>query len=137
MKSSLLAKQDLTSQELNMLSSEYEKNKKSTGVSWLLFIFLWYTGAHRLYLGDTAMGVGMLALSSAYFMFLIVGLGGGLFIASPLFTLLGLVLLNLPLGVWAIVDLFLLSSMIKKANDIIEDKTIQDIMVLRKAKSNT
>lgn len=55
----MLAKQDLTSRELQMLSSEFEKRKKSTLVTWLLWFFLGGFGGHRYYLGKYGTGIAM------------------------------------------------------------------------------
>ncbi|MGM0876403.1 MAG: TM2 domain-containing protein [Bacillota bacterium] len=55
----LLSKQDLTSQELQLLASEMDKRKKSTGTTWLLWFFLGSLGVHRYYLGRIGSGVAM------------------------------------------------------------------------------
>lgn len=55
----LLSKQELTSQELQILASEMDKRKKSTAVVWLLWFFLGGFGAHRYYLGKIGSGVAM------------------------------------------------------------------------------
>ena len=59
MDSTFMAKQDFTTQELQLLSSEMEKRKKSTGTAWLLLIFFGWTGAHRYYLGYVGSGIAM------------------------------------------------------------------------------
>jgi TM2 domain-containing membrane protein YozV len=55
----LLSKQDLTSQELQLLASEMDKRKKSTGTTWLLWFFLGNLGVHRYYLGRIGSGIAM------------------------------------------------------------------------------
>ena len=57
---SLLQKQGLTSEELQLLSSEMTKNQKSSGTTWLLWFFTSFLGGHRFYLGRTGSAVGML-----------------------------------------------------------------------------
>ncbi|WP_246942719.1 TM2 domain-containing protein [Bacillus pinisoli] len=57
---SLLKKQDLTSEDLQLLSSEMSKKQKSSGTTWLLWFFLGAAGGHRFYLGKTGTAVGML-----------------------------------------------------------------------------
>ena len=69
----------------------FEANKKSVGAAYLLWIFLGSFGAHRFYLNQTGTGVAQLLL-------LLLGW-------LPL--LLGWVVL----GVWLLVDLFLIPRM--------------------------
>lgn len=74
----------------------YEANRKSTGVSYLLWFFLGGFGAHRFYLGQTGTAVAQLLL----------GLLGWL----PLF--LGWAVL----GIWLLVDAFLIPGMVRDEN---------------------
>lgn len=55
----IYAKQDLTSQELQLLASEMERRKKSTVATWLLWFFLGGFGGHRYYLGKIGSGIAM------------------------------------------------------------------------------
>ena len=74
----------------------YDANKKSQGVSYLLCIFLGGVGAHRFYLGHTGTGVVQLVL-----------------------WLLGWVTLFvawIPLGIWVLIDLFLIPTMARDHN---------------------
>jgi TM2 domain-containing membrane protein YozV len=57
---SLLQKQDLTTEELQLLSSEMSKKQKSSGTTWLLWFFTSVFGGHRFYLGKTGTAVAML-----------------------------------------------------------------------------
>jgi TM2 domain-containing membrane protein YozV len=57
---SILQKQGLTSEELQLLSSEMSKKQKSSGTTWLLWFFTSALGGHRFYLGRTGSAVGML-----------------------------------------------------------------------------
>ena len=57
---SIMKKQDLTSEDLQLLSSEMNKKQKSTGTTWLLWFFTGGFGGHRFYLGKTGTGVAML-----------------------------------------------------------------------------
>lgn len=103
---SLLQKQDLTSEELQLLSSEMSKKQKSTGTTWLLWFFTSSLGGHRFYLGKTGSAVGMLLT-----------LGG--------------------LGIWSLIDLFLLNGMIRNTNDKIENEILSEIRLLKNAKRNS
>ncbi|GGG70427.1 hypothetical protein GCM10011374_38710 [Kocuria dechangensis] len=39
---------------------QYDNEKKSAGVAWLLWLFTGALGGHRFYLGDKGMGIGLL-----------------------------------------------------------------------------
>ena len=66
MNSTFLAKQDFTSQELQLLSSEMSRNEKSPVVAWMLLIFLGSLGAHRYYLGKIGTGIAMTLTFGAF-----------------------------------------------------------------------
>lgn len=70
----------------------YDANKKSTGATYLLWFFLGSTGAHRFYLGQTGTAIAQLLL-------LLLGW-------LPLF--MGWVVL----GIWVLVDAFLIPGLI-------------------------
>lgn len=74
----------------------FEANRKSTGAAYLLWLFLGSLGAHRFYLGRTGSGVGQLLLL--------------LFGWIPFFV--GWVVL----GIWLLVDAFLIPDMIRFDN---------------------
>jgi TM2 domain-containing membrane protein YozV len=74
----------------------FEAQRKSTGAAYLLWFFLGSFGAHRFYLGQTGTAMAQLLLL--------------LFGWLPLF--LGWVVL----GVWLLVDLFLIPGIIERRN---------------------
>ena len=80
----------------------YDANKKSVGAAYLLWFFLGGLGVHRLYLGRTA--TGLLQLSLALFGWL------------PF--LIGWVIL----GLWWIVDLFLIPRIAADENMALADR---------------
>jgi TM2 domain-containing membrane protein YozV len=79
----------------------YDAHKKSLVVAYLLWWFLGFFGAHRFYLGAIGSAVAMLVLTVASTVLMIVAVG-----------LLGYI----ALGVWWIVDAFLLPSMVTQYN---------------------
>jgi TM2 domain-containing membrane protein YozV len=74
----------------------YDSQKKSTGTSYLLFFLFGGTGAHRFYLGSTAIGALLLAC-------LLAG-----FLTAGLTWILSIVIL--------IVDLFSIPSFVRRHN---------------------
>ncbi|WP_281887408.1 TM2 domain-containing protein [Paenibacillus sp. YYML68] len=104
--SSLIQKQSLTGEQLQLLASEMTKKQKSSGTAWILWIFTAGLGGHRFYLGRIGSGVAMMLT-----------LGG--------------------LGIWAFIDLFLLSGMIRETNERIENDIISEIRLIQKAKANS
>ena len=56
---SILAKNALTSHELQILESEMNKKKKSLAVSWILWFFFGGVGGHRYYVGKYGTAIAM------------------------------------------------------------------------------
>jgi len=79
----------------------YDSQKKSTGIAYLLWFFLRGVGGHRFYLGRTGSGAGMLILTVLSIVLLVAGIG-----------VLGL----MAVGVWALVDAFLIPGMVDEHN---------------------
>lgn len=79
----------------------YDANKKSAGVSYLLCLFFGGFGTHRFYLGYTGSAVDQLVL---WFL-----------------SWATLFLAWIPLGIWLIVDLFLIHGMVRQKNMAIAD----------------
>jgi TM2 domain-containing membrane protein YozV len=76
--------------------------RKEAGIAYLLWFFLGGFGGHRFYLGKTGSAIGMLCLTviSLPFTVLLVGFAG-------LFAV----------GVWCLVDLFLISGWVRSHNE--------------------
>ena len=79
----------------------YDANRKSSGVAYLLWFFLGGFGAHRFYLGEVGTGAAQLGLWLGGLLLLIVGIGFFLWFA---------------LGIWWIVDAFLIPGIIRTKN---------------------
>lgn len=60
MNNNLLAKKDLTAEQLAMVQSEMNNKQKSKGIAYALWWFTGVFGGHRFYAGDIGMGLGML-----------------------------------------------------------------------------
>lgn len=92
----------LSNEEKMLVNSEVANNKKSVGVSYLLWFFLSSLGIHRMYLGRKGSGVTLLILSVLGWITLVF-LVGWVFLAI--------------VGIWVLVDAFLLPGIVKAAND--------------------
>ena len=79
----------------------YDAQKKSVGVAFILWFFLGYLGAHRFYAGKTFTAISQFVLTL---------LGGVLAMVGVGFVFLGIV------GIWLIVDIFLLPGIIRSYN---------------------
>lgn len=84
-----------------MQTMMYDANRKSTGVAYLLWIFLGGFGGHRFYAGKTGSAIAMLALTILGVILSIVGVGFVLLIA---------------VGIWTLVDAFLIPGWIRTKN---------------------
>ena len=80
----------------------FEANRKSMAASYVLWVFLGFLGGHRFYNGRTGTAVAQLVMW--IFGFLLLGAFG-----------LGLVLL-IPLGIWVLVDAFLIPGWVTTHN---------------------
>lgn len=74
----------------------YDANKKSQGVAYLLCLVLGGVGAHRFYLGSTGLGAVQL----------------GLWVLGWLTLFLAWI----PLGIWVLIDLFLIPGIAREYN---------------------
>ncbi len=80
----------------------FESSKKSAGLAFVLWFFTGGLGGHRFYLGRTGSAVAQLILSIlGWVTILVAGLG---------------LIFLLPLGIWLLVDLFLISGMVQAHN---------------------
>lgn len=85
-----------------LIEKRVENDAKSALVAYLLLIFLWGFGVHRMYLGRWVSGLVMLGLW---------GLGWLLTLVLVGWLLVGLV------SLWVIVDIFLVPGMIQEDKD--------------------
>ena len=85
-----------------MMMMEYDANKRSAGIAYVLWFFLGMFGAHRFYLAAPGTGAAILILTLLSLLLSIV--------------LVGLVLLVIPL-IWVFVDAFLIPGMVRHYNN--------------------
>jgi TM2 domain-containing membrane protein YozV len=88
------------------LQMTFQAQKKSTGVAYLLWFFLGGLGAHRFYLGQTGTAIAQLVLFVLGWLTVIIFIG---------------VLLLAAVGIWLIVDAFLIPGMIEQKNMTLVD----------------
>ena len=101
MSTAIAIKSQMSAQQLMVLQSEMANRRKSTGLAYVLLLFLGGLGLHRFYLGSTGPGS-----DDAHFA--VVG-------AATAAIGVGVVLL-VGLGVWEIVDLFLVPGLVREAD---------------------
>ena len=80
----------------------YNSNSRSMGLSYVLWIFLGGLGGHRFYNGKTGSAVAQLLMSIFGWLLLAAGIGLALLV---------------PLGIWVLVDAFLIPGWIRDHNN--------------------
>ena len=91
------------------IAAQYDIEKKSLLVSYLLWFFLGYVGGHRFYLGRPVSGFIMLALSAITLLLTVVSFG-----------VLGF--LRAVVGLWWLIDALLIPGMAAGSNTRIADR---------------
>ncbi|MFQ6063168.1 MAG: TM2 domain-containing protein [Methanosarcinales archaeon] len=86
---------------------QYEANKKSAGIAYLLWFFFGMLGAHRFYLKKTGTAVTILLLTIFSTVLMIVGIGFFMIIIP---------------AIWVFIDLFLIPGMARKYNTELASK---------------
>ena len=94
---------------MDRASAQYDIEKKSLLVAYLLWFFLGYVGAHRFYLGRPLGGFIMLALSAVTLVLALVSFG----FLSFLWVVVGL---------WWLVDALLIPGIVAGRNTRIADR---------------
>lgn len=101
--------------EVQWVEDETERRSKEAWVAWLLWLFTSGFGGHRFYFGKTGSAVGMIALQALGFLTIwIMGLG---------------TLFYLALGIWVIVDAFLISGWLKEDKEKTRVEVERDLAV--------
>ena len=86
----------------SMMMMEYDANKKSAGIAYVLWFFLGLLGAHRFYLSRRGTGAAILILTIVSILLMVVVIGG--------------LLLVIP-AIWVFVDAFLIPGMARAYNN--------------------
>ena len=97
----------LSVQEQMLIELRVTNEAKSTGVAYLLWLFLGTIGGHRFYLGRTGTGALMLVLFVVGIITSVVGVG--LFIVALV-------------GLWALVDAILIPGMVSRQKEDVRQK---------------
>lgn len=125
-------KSQLSVEELLLLSSEMRSREKSLALSYLMLIG-GHLGIHRFYLKRPASGAFQLVLSCIAILFYIAySFSEGWDEEHPVYALLAVALVfGIAVGIWMLVDLFLIPGMVKQLNDEEERAVIGQIVGLR------
>ena len=127
--SNLKRQENLTDKQMNILRSEMDDHRKSTGISYLLYVFIGSIGIHKFYLGKWKMGIfyalltiGGWSLGGFSFLGAMVGasdtdIGGAL--------ILGMLML-LAVGILLFIDLFTIPRQIRKTHEKLKDGIISE-----------
>ncbi|HJA73567.1 MAG TPA: NINE protein [Candidatus Limosilactobacillus faecipullorum] len=108
----MIDRTQLTDKELLIFGQEIELQKKNTIIAYVLWWFFGFMGGHRYYLGK---------IGSAIAMTLIFWLGIWVFGIGAAITL-----------IWALVDVFMISSWLKEDQEQVENKVYNDLLTRRK-----
>lgn len=100
----------LTNEERLLVNSEVEKRRKSAATAYILWVFFGFVGGHRFYFGKTGSGIAMALIT-------ILTLGIGMIVT----------------GIWALVDVFLISGWLREDVEQIEYEVGQSILAQRQA----
>jgi TM2 domain-containing membrane protein YozV len=105
----------LTTQQQMLAEQRLSNDKKSTFVAYLLWFFLGGFGAHRFYLGKTKGAVAQLLLLIIGWVTAVIFIGFALLIA---------------LGIWLIVDAFLIPGMIAEDTSAARTRILNEIAAM-------
>ncbi|WP_138495597.1 NINE protein [Paenibacillus pinistramenti] len=133
-----VSKQELTTNELLVLSSELRRHEKSLAIAYLMLLG-GHLGVHRFYLKRTGTAITQLVLFLGaillYFGFAVLEV---LFPESliPLIPLCLVFLCGGTLAVWMLVDLFLIPHMVREWNERTEHQLMHQLVALRRPPQN-
>lgn len=97
-----------------LIEQRVTNEAKSIGASYLLWFFVGYLGGHRFYLGRKGSAIAMLLLTVFGVLLSFVGVG---------LVFLGIV------GVWALVDAFLIPGMVAEQKNKVRNDLLQQALL--------
>ncbi|MTH77632.1 TM2 domain-containing protein [Paracoccus aestuariivivens] len=97
----------LTTQQQMLVEQRLANDAKSPVVAYLLLIFVGGLGAHRFYLGQIGTAIAMLIMFILGWLTLVIGVG---------------LILLAAVGIWCLVDLFLIPGMIRTDRDALRER---------------
>lgn len=106
----------LNTEDKILIEQRVTNDSKNAGIAYALWFFLWWAGAHRFYLGRTGSAIAMLVLS-------VVGI-----ITAAIFV--GVILLMV-VGIWALVDAFLIPGIVREDREALRVKLTNDALVAK------
>lgn len=109
------AKMAVSTEQQILIEQRVTNEAKSTGAAYIIWLFLGGLGGHRFYLGRTGSGVAMLILFILGWVLLPVGVGAFCLII---------------VGIWAIVDAFLIPGMIANHKNKVRNELLQQALLL-------
>ncbi|CDX22133.1 conserved hypothetical protein [Mesorhizobium plurifarium] len=104
----------LSTQEQILIEQRVTNEAKSAGVAYLLWFLLGALGAHRFYLGRTGTGIAELLLFIFGWMTIVIGVGALLLVA---------------LGIWVLVDAFLIPGMVQAHKADVRKRLGMDVLI--------
>ncbi|RWA59460.1 TM2 domain-containing protein [Mesorhizobium sp.] len=105
---------NLSTQEQILIEQRVANEAKSAGVAYLFWFFLGALGAHRFYLGRTGTGIAELLLFIFGWMTIVAGVGA---------------VLLLGLGIWVLVDAFLIPGMVQAHKAEVRKRLGMDVLI--------
>jgi hypothetical protein len=131
-----MTKNDLTANELMLLQSELNQNEKSSALAYLMLLG-GHLGVHRFYLkrfvtGSIQLGLFFCALISYIVLLVINSKDVKELTDFTWFPLVFMLLFGLSLFIWIVIDACNLGRYVKEWNQVIEQKTIEEILSYRK-----
>jgi len=110
---------NLSTEQQMLVEQRLSNEKKSIGITYLLWFLFGGLGVHRFYLGKTRSAVGMVVLTILGVLTLVVYIGA--------FLLLGL-------GIWLLVDAFLIPGMVQADSEAKRTMIANEVNIMANSK---